>query len=68
MTNATGPLLDARHRWREAAARWAGRGEPYEQALELVSGEDASSAASGRDLLRTLGASATLAVVEHAPR
>ncbi len=26
--------------WREAAARWAGRGEPYEQALELVSGED----------------------------
>jgi hypothetical protein len=47
--------------WRESAERWAGRGEPYERALELVAGRDPR----GRELLRALGATGTLAALDR---
>ena len=52
--------------WRGAASQWAGRDEPYEQALELLSGDEPARAA-GRDLLRSLGATAALDVPSHRP-
>ena len=48
--------------WQTAASLWQRRGEPYEEALELVSG-GATSAARGIELLRSLGAEATIAAV-----
>jgi hypothetical protein len=52
--------------WRTAARQWSERGEPYERALELVSGDDPTSIAMGHDLLRSLGALGTLAAVRPA--
>ena len=51
--------------WREAARRWAVRGEPYEQALELVAGEDPAAVATGLGLLHSLGATGTLVAVSR---
>jgi hypothetical protein len=51
--------------WREAARLWAVRAEPYEQALELVAGDDPTAVAAGRDLLRSLGATRTLIAVSR---
>jgi DNA-binding winged helix-turn-helix (wHTH) protein/tetratricopeptide (TPR) repeat protein len=51
--------------WRAAASAWAARGEPYEQALDLVSGGDPSARASGLDLLRSLGATAALTALGY---
>ena len=48
--------------WHTAASLWQRRGEPYEEALELVSG-GATSASRGIELLRSLGAEATIAAV-----
>jgi DNA-binding winged helix-turn-helix (wHTH) protein/tetratricopeptide (TPR) repeat protein len=49
--------------WREAAHLWARRGEPYEQALELADGDDATARATGHELLRSLGAAGALLAV-----
>jgi tetratricopeptide (TPR) repeat protein len=54
--------------WADAARRWARRGERYEQALELVAGNDLDAVASGRELLRSLGAVGTLAAVSRNER
>lgn len=51
-------------RWREAAVAWKELGERYEHAVELAwSGEDAHARAAGLDVLRHLGATATVACV-----
>ena len=52
--------------WRQAAARWAERNEPYEQALELASGDDPDARAEASDLLRSLGANGALAALRRA--
>ena len=49
--------------WRAAAAQWHRRGEPYEEALELLSGDDPEAASRGLELLRSLGAAGTIRVV-----
>ena len=49
--------------WRAAAARWRKRGEPYEEALELLSGDEPDASSRGVELLRALGAAGTLRVV-----
>jgi DNA-binding winged helix-turn-helix (wHTH) protein/tetratricopeptide (TPR) repeat protein len=51
--------------WRESARRWAARGETYEQAIELLAGEDPASAATAHDLLRSLGATGTLTALDR---
>jgi tetratricopeptide (TPR) repeat protein len=48
--------------WHTAASLWQRRGEPYEEALELVSGGKTGSA-RGLELLASLGAEATLAAL-----
>jgi tetratricopeptide (TPR) repeat protein len=48
--------------WRTAASLWQRRGEPYEEGLELAAG-GGTSAARGIELLRSLGAEATLAAL-----
>jgi hypothetical protein len=50
--------------WRAAAAHWRRRGEPYEEALELLSGDEPEASARGIELLRALGASGTIRVVD----
>jgi hypothetical protein len=45
--------------WQTAASLWQRRGEPYEEALELVSGGAAGSS-RGLELLRALGADAVI--------
>jgi DNA-binding SARP family transcriptional activator len=52
--------------WKHGAALWEGRGEPYEQALELLSSGRPQPMAAGRRMLRDLGATATLRVTRHA--
>ncbi|HEX5997072.1 MAG TPA: AAA family ATPase [Jiangellales bacterium] len=42
--------------WRNAAARWESRGEPYEQALDLISGGHPPAVEAGAAILRNLGA------------
>ncbi|MFP3899746.1 MAG: AAA family ATPase [Acidimicrobiia bacterium] len=55
--------------WRTAAGLWAARDEPYEQALELVSGDDRSAADAGITILRTLDATGAVeAASRPAPR
>jgi hypothetical protein len=49
--------------WRTAAGLWAARGEPFEEALELVSGDDRRAAEAGIDILRTLGAAGAVEAV-----
>ena len=49
--------------WRAAAAEWRKRGEPYEEALELLSGDGPDASSRGVELLRALGAAGTLRVV-----
>jgi hypothetical protein len=49
--------------WRAAAAQWRTRGEPYEEALELLSGDEPDAASRGVELLRALGAAGALRVV-----
>ena len=49
--------------WRAAAGQWRRRGEPYEEALELLSGDEPEAAARGFELLRSLGAAGTMRVV-----
>ena len=39
------------------------RGEPYEEALELLSGDEPDASSRGVELLRALGAAGTLRVV-----
>jgi hypothetical protein len=60
--DAPGPwalaLTGQRH---EAAAAWKELGERYEQALELVWSGDDQARATGMDILKNLGAHATLA-------
>jgi hypothetical protein len=46
--------------WRSAATRWAERGEPYEQALELVSSRESGNVRRGVEMLEALGASGAL--------
>ena len=66
----TGQVADApepwasglRGDWQTAASLWQRRGEPYEEALELVSGAEAA-ATRGIELLRSLGAEATIAAL-----
>jgi hypothetical protein len=54
--------------WRAAAERWRRRGEPYEEALELLDGDDAA-VERGLALLRALDATGTIAAVTaRAPR
>jgi hypothetical protein len=48
--------------WRTAASLWQRRGEPYEEGLELVSG-GGTSPSRGIELLRSLGAEATIAAL-----
>jgi hypothetical protein len=48
--------------WRGAAERWHLRGEPYEEALELLDG-DAAACDRGLALLRELDATGTIAAV-----
>lgn len=47
-------------RWQEAAAAWAGLGERYEEAVVLATASNGPASARGRQLLRDLGAEATL--------
>ena len=49
--------------WQEAAAAWQEVGQPYEQALELVSSPDRSAAFEGLRMLDGLGAARTADVV-----
>lgn len=42
--------------WRSAAAGWELRGEPYERALELISGGHQAAVEAGAAILRDLGA------------
>jgi DNA-binding winged helix-turn-helix (wHTH) protein/tetratricopeptide (TPR) repeat protein len=49
--------------WRAAAAQWRKRGEPYEEALELLSGDEPDASSRGVELLRALGAAGTLRLV-----
>jgi tetratricopeptide (TPR) repeat protein len=49
--------------WRAAAAQWRRRGEPYEEALELLSADEPEASARGVELLRALGAAGTIRVV-----
>jgi tetratricopeptide (TPR) repeat protein len=49
--------------WRAAAGLWAARGEPFEEALELVIGDDRSAAEAGITILRTLGAAGAVEAV-----
>jgi hypothetical protein len=71
---AAGPVAGApepwasglRGDWRTAASQWEGRAEPYEQALELLGGDEPARAA-GRGLLRSLGAIAVLDAVARLP-
>jgi hypothetical protein len=51
-------LAGLRH---EAAAAWQALGERYEQAVELVWSGDAGARSTGLDILKNLGAPATLA-------
>ena len=51
--------------WRHAAAQWGERNEPFEQALELASGDDLASRAKASDLLRSLGADGALAALRR---
>ncbi|HUP73543.1 MAG TPA: AAA family ATPase [Acidimicrobiales bacterium] len=48
--------------WQRSADLWAARSEPYEQAMELLSSGNTSAVASGRRMLRELGAHGALAV------
>jgi tetratricopeptide (TPR) repeat protein len=50
-------------RWNEAAAGWAALGERYEEAVVLATAPDGSACARGLQMLRNLGASATLMAV-----
>ena len=50
--------------WRTAASLWQRRGEPYEEGLELVSG-GGTSAPRGIELLRSLGAEATISALSR---
>jgi len=49
--------------WQAAAEHWHRRGEPYEEALELVSGDEPAARERGLELLRGLGATGTLAAL-----
>jgi tetratricopeptide (TPR) repeat protein len=61
-TDAPGPWAPAlAGQWHAAAAAWNALGERYEQALELVRSGDEPARATGKEILRSLGASATLA-------
>lgn len=51
--------------WKEAARRWEARREPYEQALELLAGNSPAARTTAYDLLRTVGATGTLAAVRR---
>jgi hypothetical protein len=51
--------------WQAAASLWQRRGEPYEEALELISGGETSSA-RGFELLGSLGADGTIAALHAA--
>jgi DNA-binding winged helix-turn-helix (wHTH) protein/tetratricopeptide (TPR) repeat protein len=53
--------------WQRAAAQWRRRGEPYEEALELLSGGEAEPSDRGLELLRSLGAAGTLAALVDDP-
>ena len=48
--------------WQRSADLWAARSEPYEQAMELLSSGQTSVVASGRRILRELGAHGALGV------
>ena len=52
--------------WHQAAAQWAARNEPYEQALELATGDDHLARAKAAEMLRSLGAHGALAAVRRA--
>jgi hypothetical protein len=54
-------------RWREAAAAWKELGETYEQAVEMAwSGEDDRARVAGLNMLKDLGANATVSrVLSH---
>src|SRR5262249_23932947 len=57
--------------WRDAAAQWALRHDPYEQALELAAGDDDGARARAAELLRSLGADGALRMLQcadEAPR
>jgi hypothetical protein len=49
--------------WRAAAAQWQRRGEPYEEALELVSGDERDASVRGLEILRRLGAAGAIEAV-----
>ena len=49
--------------WQSAAEQWRRRGEPYEEALELVSGDEPAARERGLDLLGGLGATGTIAAL-----
>jgi DNA-binding winged helix-turn-helix (wHTH) protein/tetratricopeptide (TPR) repeat protein len=49
--------------WRAAAAQWQRRGEPYEEALELLSGDQRDASGRGLEILRRLGAAGAIEAV-----
>jgi DNA-binding winged helix-turn-helix (wHTH) protein/tetratricopeptide (TPR) repeat protein len=52
--------------WPHAAAQWAARNEPYEQALELATGDDDLARAKAAEMLRSLGAHGALTALRRA--